>query len=204
MSNALPARHAELVRGAVLFADVLGFGHLSRDLGTETAYLVVTRCLRLLDGIARKHGGSVDKYLGDKLIAVFGYPVPLEHPSRAAADAALEMRQRVIDYNREADVPLPLGIHIGVNTGAFVGGDVRAGPVAREFNVLGDAVNTAARFNARAGDGQILVGGLTWTSRARRGPCPPTSWWQPTRCRPRVDWASTSASSRAWWGGRWS
>jgi class 3 adenylate cyclase len=162
MSNALPARHAELVRGAVLFADVLGFGHLSRDLGTETAYLVVTRCLRLLDGIARKHGGSVDKYLGDKLIAVFGYPVPLEHPSRAAADAALEMRQRVIDYNREADVPLPLGIHIGVNTGAFVGGDVRAGPVAREFNVLGDAVNTAARFNARAGDGQILVGGLTW------------------------------------------
>ncbi len=162
MSTALPARQAELVRGAVLFADVIGFGQLSRDLGTETAYLVVTRCLRLLDGIARKHGGSVDKYLGDKLIAVFGYPVPLEHPSRAAADAALEMRQRVVDYNREADVPLPLGIHIGVNTGAFVGGDVRAGPVAREFNVLGDAVNTAARFNARAGDGQILVGGLTW------------------------------------------
>lgn len=160
--SALPTRHAEQVAGAVLFADVIGFGQLSRDLGTETAYLMVTRCLRLLDGIARKHGGSVDKYLGDKLIAVFGYPVPLEHPSRAAADGALEMRERVVDYNREADVPLPLGIHIGLNTGSFVAGDVRGGPVAREFNVLGDTVNTAARLNSRASDGQILVGRLTW------------------------------------------
>ncbi len=156
----LPARHGRTVQAAVLFADVLGFGELVRELGTETAYLVLTRCLRLLDGIARKHGGSVDKYQGDKLLAVFGYPVPVEQASRAAVSAALEMRERVDAYNAEPDVPLPLGVHIGVNTGPMVGGDIH-GPVVREFHVLGDAVNTAARINGKAAPGQVLVGPLT-------------------------------------------
>src|SRR5262245_49121305 len=98
MKRGLPARRAEQITATVLFADVVGFSRLSAQEGPEKAYLSVTHLLRLLDAIARKHGGSVDKYQGDKLMAVFGYPAPLANPARAAAAAALEMRQRVADY----------------------------------------------------------------------------------------------------------
>lgn len=161
MSEVPRAQRATQIRATVLFADVIGFSRLSALAGTEAAYLAVTHLLRLLDGIARKHGGSVDKYLGDKLMAVFGYPVPLERAARAAAAAALEMRQRVADYNREADLPIVFGIRVGINTGDLVGGDIR-GPVVREFHVLGDAVNVAARLNAKAPDGEVWVGPHTY------------------------------------------
>lgn len=157
MTRALPARRAEQITATVLFVDLVGFTRFSAASGTEAAYLAATHLLRLLDGIARKHGGSVDKYLGDKLLAIFGHPVPLERPAWSAAAAALEMRQRVREYNREAALPVPFGIHIGINTGEIVSGDIR-GPVVREFHVLGDAVNTAARINARAPDGSIWCG----------------------------------------------
>ena len=161
MSSELPIRRAEQITATVLFADVVGFSRLSAKEGTEKAYLAVTQLLRLLDAVARKHGGSVDKYQGDKLMAVFGYPVPLAHPPGAAAFAALEMRQQVANYNRDARLAAPFDIHAGINTGELVGGDIR-GPVVREFHVLGDAVNVAARLNAKAPNGEIWVGERTY------------------------------------------
>ncbi|MBW2722742.1 MAG: AAA family ATPase [Deltaproteobacteria bacterium] len=171
MTGSLSTRHAEQVTATVLFADLVGFSRLSEEGGTELAYLAVTNLLRQLDEIARKHGGSVDKYLGDKLMAVFGTPIHLEQPVRAAALAALEMRQCVRDHDyqqdhqqyhdRTAGPIVPFGVHIGINTGELVNGDVR-GPVIREFHVLGDAVNVAARINAKAPDGEIWVGPRTY------------------------------------------
>src|SRR5262245_35184133 len=160
MSRELPARRAQQITATVLFADVVGFSRLSAQDGPERAYLAVTQLLRLLDAIARRHGGSVDKYQGDKLMAVFGYPVPLEHPERAAVSAALEMRQPVADYNPESGLAIPLETHMGINTGELVGGDIR-GPVVREFHVLGDAVNVAARLNSKAPVGEIWAGERT-------------------------------------------
>jgi class 3 adenylate cyclase/predicted ATPase len=148
-------------RASVLFADLKGFTALSDAMGPEQAYLVVTGCLRLLDEVARKRGGSVDKYLGDALMAVFGHPVPLEDHAGAAVEAALEMRQRVRDYARELRLPAALELHAGVNTGSFVAGDIH-GPVIREFHVLGDAVNVAARLKQRAPLGCVYVGAETY------------------------------------------
>ena len=77
-----------------MFADLVGFAALSRELGTERAYLVVTPCLRILDEVVRKHGGSVDKYSGDKLLGVFGYPLPLEdHAAGGGARRARDARR---------------------------------------------------------------------------------------------------------------
>jgi class 3 adenylate cyclase len=157
-----PAR-GQQIRATVLFADLLGFAELARASGTERAYLAVTPCLRILDEVARKHGGSVDKYSGDKLLAVFGYPLPLAAHAGAAARAALEMRRRVGEYARELGVALEL--RAGLNTGEIVAGDIR-GPVVREFHVLGDVVNTAARLNAKAPAGAIYVGEETWQATA--------------------------------------
>jgi class 3 adenylate cyclase len=160
-----PPPRAKLVSATILFADLVGFAALAQQRGVERAHLLVTPCLRLLDGIVRKHGGSVDKYAGDKLLGVFGHPLPLEDHARAAACAALELRRRVREYASEHGIALDL--HAGLNTGEVVAGDVR-GPVVREFHVLGDVVNTAARLNAKAPPGSLYAGEATWqATRAR-------------------------------------
>ncbi len=146
---------ARLARATVLFADVVGFTDIAESLGPERAYFAVTGAVRLLDEIARRHGGAVDKFLSDCLLAMFGYPVPIADAAAAAAAAAVEMREELRIYNASLDVPLRLVI--GINTGELVAGDVR-GRVAREFNILGDAVNVAARLKAKAPYGHIYVG----------------------------------------------
>ena len=148
---------ARRTRATVMFAELAGFTEMSEKLGVEAAYGAVTGCVRLLDGIAREYGGSVDKYQGDSLMVLFGYPVESESAPRAALEAALEMRQRVYAYNRDLGLSVPLDVHIGVNTGTMVSGDIR-GPVVREFHVLGDAVNVAARLKARSSAGAIYAG----------------------------------------------
>jgi class 3 adenylate cyclase/predicted ATPase len=141
----------------VIFADVVGFTELTEQIGPERAYFAVTGALRIMDGVARRYGGAVDKYLGDCLMAVFGHPVPLADPAAAAAAAALEMRDQIAEYARGFAADTTLDLHVGINTGAMVAGDVR-GRVVREFHVLGDAVNVAARLKARAPRGRIYVG----------------------------------------------
>jgi class 3 adenylate cyclase len=163
--SAPPAPRAKLVSATILFADLVGFAALAEQRGTERAYLLVTPCLRLLDGIVRKYGGCVDKYAGDKLLGLFGHPLPLEDHAHAAARAALEMRRSVREYAREHGVALE--VHAGLNTGEVVAGDVR-GPVVREFHVLGDVVNTAARLNAKAPPGALYAGEATWQATRER------------------------------------
>jgi len=145
-------------RAAVLFADIVGFTALSESAGVEHAYAVVTGCLKLLDGVARQHGGVVDKYLGDALMAVFGIPAPLDNPSAAAIGAALEMQRTVDAYNRQVQAPVPLLLKAGVNTGMMTAGDLLS-DVVREFHVMGDAVNIAARLKERSVPGAVYVGG---------------------------------------------
>jgi class 3 adenylate cyclase/tetratricopeptide (TPR) repeat protein len=146
---------ARIARATVLFADLVGFTALAERVGPESAYLTVSGALRLLDGVARRHGGSVDKYLGDALMVVFGHPVPVAEPARAAARTALEMRAQLHEYAQGLAAPLELVV--GINTGPLVAGDVR-GRVIREFHVLGDAVNVAARLKSRAPRGAVYVG----------------------------------------------
>lgn len=148
---------ARRTRATVLFVDLVGFTTLSERLGPERAYLITTGCLRRLDAIARRHGAGVDKYLGDCLMAVFGYPLPIAQAARSACRAAIEMRDEVRRYGRELALDPPLDVVIGVNTGWMVAGDIR-GHVVREFHVLGDAVNVAARLKARAPLGSIYIG----------------------------------------------
>ena len=137
----------------ILFADITGFTGLNERLDVEDAYSIVSASLKLLDGIARKHGGTVDKYLGDCIMAMFGVPLAVED----APKAAIEMHNRIHEFNREQGLVEPLDIHTGINSGKVVSGDV-SGPVIREFSVMGDAVNIAARLKDLAPKGQIWIG----------------------------------------------
>lgn len=152
-----PEPSARVTRATVMFVDIVGFTELSEDIGSERAYFAVTGAVRMFDGIARRHGGAVDKYLGDCVMVVFGHPVAIADPAASAAAAAIEMREALRECNRGLEAAAALDFVVGINTGTMVAGDVRGGAL-REFHVLGDAVNVAARLKAKAPQGRILVG----------------------------------------------
>jgi class 3 adenylate cyclase len=148
-------------RATVLFADITGFTALTEGLDPEEASSIVSDCLMQLDAIARKHGAAVDKYMGDCIMAMFGVPFAVEDAPRAAVNAAIEMHNGMESFNRRRGIKTPLNIHTGIDTGLVISKDV-SGPVIREFSVLGDAVNVAARLKDLAPSGEIWVGSETY------------------------------------------
>lgn len=157
---------AEAREATILFADILGFGELAAHRSPDEAFAIVTRCLSRLDEVARRHGGAIDKYLGDCLMGVFGFPLESEQAERDAVSAALDMRQMVQHTRDELELGDDFDVRIGINTGPILAGDV-SGQVIREFAVMGDTVNLAARLKAGAPPGGIHVGPAT---KAAAGP----------------------------------
>jgi adenylate cyclase len=113
-------RETERRRATVMFADLTGFTSLVEQEGDEVAYEVVAACLKLMDEIARRHGATVDKYLGDCIMAVFGVPKAVENAPRAALNAAIEIRERARRFNREQSLSRPLDVHTGIDTGPLI------------------------------------------------------------------------------------
>jgi class 3 adenylate cyclase/tetratricopeptide (TPR) repeat protein len=145
----------------VLFADITGFTSLVETSGPDRAYEWVTGCLALLDQVVRRYGGSVDKHLGDCILGVFGVPKAIEDAPRAAVNAAIEMLGAVDRYSEERGLVPPLRIHVGINSGLAISGEV-SGPLVREFAVMGDTVNVASRLKDQAPPGRVYVGASTW------------------------------------------
>ncbi len=134
---------------AVLFSDLRGFTSFSE---TAQPAEVVARLNTYFDrmvGVIAAHGGTVDKFIGDAVMAVFGGLIPLANPAAAALEAALAMRAALVTLNREWALEglMPLDNGIGI---AF--GEVLQGPIGsqqrKEFTVIGDVVNTAARLES--------------------------------------------------------
>jgi adenylate cyclase len=107
-----------------------------------------------------EHEGTLDKFLGDALLAVFGAPFDQpQHPLRAV-QAAIVMRRALAEMNRSQDAP-KLQMRIAINSGIAITGDIGS-PRRREFTVLGDTVNTASRIEDEvAGPGEIVISGST-------------------------------------------
>ena len=154
-------RETERRRATVLFADITGFTTLVEEAGDEEAYEIVSECLRVLDGIAEKHGGRVEKHVGDCVVAVFGAPVAIENAPRAAVNAALEMRKAVREVSRRHGAKRPLDVHSGINTGSVIA-DPAKGTATSELPVFGDVVNVASRLKDLAPRGEVWVGPETW------------------------------------------
>jgi class 3 adenylate cyclase/tetratricopeptide (TPR) repeat protein len=132
----------------VLFADVVGFTTLAETTDPETVARTVDAAFRRLAEVVADHGGTVDKYMGDSLMAVFGVPVAHGDDAERAVAAALAMRH----------VGGDLAFSIGVNTGEVM---VTAVGHVGAVTVIGDTVNVAARLEKVAGPGEVLVGALT-------------------------------------------
>jgi adenylate cyclase len=116
---------------------------------------------RMTDVIFR-YEGTLDKYMGDAIMAIFGAPLPYDDHARRAVRCALEMRRELDRFNEEhADAP-KLNFRIGVNSGPVVAGDI--GSLRRmEYSVLGTTVNVASRLQSEVAEpGQIVVGEATY------------------------------------------
>ena len=142
----------------VMFADIVGFTPLSESL---EAHQVVELLNSLFDGLTEevfRQDGTLDKYIGDAMVAFFGAPDPQEdHPSRAVR-AAVAMQEHLAGFNaKHPDWP-DLRMRIGINSGIATVGDVGS-QARRDYTVIGDTVNTASRFESQvATPGEIIVG----------------------------------------------
>ena len=141
----------------VLFCDLVGSTALSGGLDPETLRSVILRYFDLMRRQIEFHGGTVEKFIGDAVMAVFGVPVVHEDDARRALAAALDMLAALDGLNAELDVTpgVRLDVRIGVNTGQVVSGSDAS---ARQALVSGETVNVAARLEQHAGPGRVLIG----------------------------------------------
>jgi len=140
----------------VVFCDVTGSTALGERLDPESLRNVQSRYFEAMRRAIERHGGTVEKYIGDAVMAVFGIPQLHEDDALRAVRAAVEMRVGLAALNEELgrDRGVTLEVRIGVNTGEVVAGD----PTAGQALVTGDAVNVAARLEQHTAPGGILVG----------------------------------------------
>jgi class 3 adenylate cyclase/tetratricopeptide (TPR) repeat protein len=144
----------------VVFCDVVGSTALAERLDPETLGPVMVRYFAAMREVLERHGGAVEKYIGDAVMAVFGHPRLHEDDPLRAVRAAQEMREVLTRLNDELERRFRVRIETrtGVNTGEIVA----AAPSGQESLPLGDAANVAARFEQAAGPGEILIGDGTY------------------------------------------
>jgi class 3 adenylate cyclase len=149
-----------------LFADMVGFTDLSDTLAPEELSDVLNEYLREMAAVAVEHGGTLDNYIGDGIMVLFGAPVQADESTQAwaAVQAAFDMRERVEALSvatRARGIPADLNVRVGVNTGHCTVG-VFGSDVLRAYKAVGFEVNVAARLQAEAEPGTPLIGFRTY------------------------------------------
>ena len=144
----------------IVFCDVTGFTDLGEELDPESLRAVMARYFGTVSRVLQRHGGMVEKFIGDAVMAVFGVPLLHEDDALRAVRAAAGILDELDDLNEELerDTGIRIAVRIGVNTGEVVAGD----PASGQTIVTGDAVNVAARLEQSAAPGEILIGAPTF------------------------------------------
>ena len=143
----------------ILFADLVGFTAQTERMDPEAARELTQDFFETIVPIVEKYGGTIDKYIGDEIMALFGAPKTNEDDPERALRAALEMRDKLRELNQKRETDLHL--HFGINTGLVFAGEVGTSQ-HHSYSVVGDAVNLAARLQDASGAGEIFVGPDTY------------------------------------------
>lgn len=142
----------------VLFADIRGFTRLSEHAAPEKVVHLLNRYFTTMSEIVLKHGGTVDKFIGDGLMALFGAPHATPEDAAGAISAAIEMQQAMKGMAAELGatglgaVGIGIGLHTGEATVGYIGSERRS-----EYTAIGDTVNVSSRLESHAKSGEILV-----------------------------------------------
>ncbi len=156
-------RQGELRPVTTLFGDLRGFTSFSETRSPTEVVAMLNDYFEVMVEILFRHEGTLDKFVGDEVMGLFGAPVAHEDDPVRAVRTAIEMQQAMVALNAEwarRGVP-QLTAGIGINTGEVTAGFIGSGR-ALSYTVIGDAVNTAARMCDHATGGQILIGRQTW------------------------------------------
>jgi len=146
----------------ILFADIRGFTSISEHAPPEKIVGLLNRYFSAMTDIIFAHGGTLDKYLGDGLMALFGAPTTTPEDASNAINAAVAMQRRLLGINMElrqeglSEVGVGIGLHTGEVTVGYIGSERRS-----EYTAIGDSVNTASRLESNAKGGEILVSDAT-------------------------------------------
>jgi predicted ATPase/class 3 adenylate cyclase len=158
MEATLP-RTGERRSVTVMFADISGFTAMSEKLDPESMRALINETFERLVPFIEQNGGTVEKFIGDEIMAIFGAPVAHENDAERAVRTALAIMEALNAFNAERN--LNLGIHIGINTGPVIAGMLGTRK-HQQYGVLGDTVNLAARLEDASERGQIFVGPDTY------------------------------------------
>ncbi len=155
----------------VLFADIRGFTRLSEHANPEKVVHLLNKYFSAMTDIIFAHGGTLDKYLGDGLMALFGAPTATPQDATNAVNAAVAMQRRVIGINQELraegfnEIGIGIGLHTGEAVVGYIGSERRS-----EYTAIGDTVNTSARLESNSKAGQILLSDVTARAATSRYP----------------------------------
>jgi class 3 adenylate cyclase len=152
---------AEL-EATVLFCDIRGFSAIAERLGPRQVAELVGRFTSAMAAVVADHGGLVDKFAGDAVMALFGVPTRTEDQAARAILSAVAMRRRLAELNAQGwpGGLSRLEVGIGINSGPMIAGTV-GGAGRLEYTVIGDAINVAQRLESQAAGGEILVAAAT-------------------------------------------
>lgn len=142
----------------VMFADIRGFTPMSENLPPSRVVEILNEYFTRVTDVIFDHGGTLDKYIGDAVMAVFGAPISKGKDAANAVNSAMQIQRLLIELNRDAAARKwpELRVGIGINTGNAIAGNIGS-PRRLDYTVVGDTVNTAQRLMSNAAGGKILI-----------------------------------------------
>ena len=156
---------------SVLFCDIVGFTALSRRMTPGEVASLLNFFFSSMTDVIFKYQGTLDKFIGDAIMAIFGAPNRMEDHADAAVKCAIEIQNRLLELNRELTDDRQLELRIGINSGHVVAGDIGS-EKRMEYTVLGDTVNIASRLESVICEpGGIVIGEQTYEALQDRGCC---------------------------------
>jgi adenylate cyclase len=157
------AKGGELRDTTMLFTDIRGFTSMSESRSPQEIVDMLNEYFELMVEIVFKYEGTLDKFVGDEIMALYGSPVKHDDDPIRAVRSALDMLQVLNEWNgtRVAQGKVPIHIGLGINTGEVIAGYLGSSK-ALEYTVIGDSVNAGARLCSSAQAGQILISEYTY------------------------------------------
>lgn len=149
------------LEATILFTDIIGFTRLTEDMEPREINMLLNQFFSRMTDIVFEYDGTLDKYIGDSLMAIFGAPLEKKDDAERAVSAALKMRQELLAMTENTSKGVKFSIRIGINTGHVVAGNIGS-PKRMEYTVIGTPVNIASRLESLAQPNQVIIGEETY------------------------------------------